>query len=93
MERRSAMGEEAFEEYTLPLELGGVLVLRRLYGAGNVLLGLGDGKPKGPLARPGDTHSDEPDLLLELTPFDQVELRKLLRQRMSAKQARDEGEP
>lgn len=38
------MGEEAFEEYVLPLELGGVLVLRRLYGAGNVLLGLGDGK-------------------------------------------------
>lgn len=86
------MGEEAFEEYVLPLELGGVLVLRRLYGAGNVLLGLGDGKPKGPLARPGQTHTDEPDLLLELTPFDQVELRKLLRQHMSAKQARDAGE-
>lgn len=85
------MGEEAFEEYVLPLELGGVLVLRRVYGAGNVLLGIGDGKPKGPLVRPGQTHSDEPDVLLELTPFDQVELRRLLRTHMSAKQARDNG--
>ena len=71
------MGEEAYHSASVRLEKDGRwLTLRRTYGSSHVYLGIG----------PED---DSCDVLVELTPFDQAEVRRMLRREMSARAAQE----